>query len=504
MDLVLFMQLVTIVIAVFIINYIIGLKKELQLMKRKLDDVKKQTEEIAHSVEKGEQTEEMPIVMVATEKAAPAEEADFSPSRWSRTPHPEFEKEDQADHLPPPSSTERVSDQQEFAYNATDNEEAIEVAADPLNEIDADDAIPLTSVAACDAPAIPTRKRKKKVNYEKYIGENLFGKIGILIFVIGVGLFVSYAIDRNWINETWRTVLGFLTGSILLAVAERLEKKYRTFSSLLAGGAFAIFYLTVAIAFHYYHLFSQTAAFIILVGVTLFMSVLSVLYNRRELAIIALVGGFIAPFIVSTNSGDYVMLFTYITILNVGAFGLSIYKRWKELIVISFLFTLLISVIFLLTGYSVVLPYMSVVLSIFATIFYFIYLLSIVSFLITNKLKRDVGLTLMLIANNFIYLLIGLLFLSNIPLSFDANGIFCLFIAIINLLVLIWLRKNKADYKLLMHIMLGLVLTFVSITIPLQAGGIYITLLWSSETTCSSVLPFMRASVCAKKLDNNN
>ena len=149
---------------------------------------------------------------------------------------------------------------------------------------------------------IPSVSKRKQVNYEKFIGENLFGKIGILVFVIGVGFFVKYAIDKDWINETLRTVLGFLTGSALLVVAERLQKKYRTFSSLLAGGAFAVFYLTVAIAFHFYHLFPQTVAFIILIATTLFMSILSILYDRRELAIISLVGGFLAPFLVSTGN----------------------------------------------------------------------------------------------------------------------------------------------------------------------------------------------------------
>lgn len=191
------------------------------------------------------------------------------------------------------------------------------------------------------APTTP-KPPKKQVNYEKFIGENLFGKIGILIFVIGVGFFVKYAIDKNWINETFRTVLGFLTGAALLFVAERLQKKYRTFSSLLAGGAFAVFYLTVAIAFHYYHIFSQTVAFIILVAITIFMSVLSVIYDRRELAIIALVGGFLAPFIVSSGEGSYQVLFTYVSILNLGMFGLSIYKKWSELPIISFVFTCLI------------------------------------------------------------------------------------------------------------------------------------------------------------------
>lgn len=157
------------------------------------------------------------------------------------------------------------------------------------------------------------KKEKAKINYEKFIGENLFGKIGILVLVVGVGLFVKYAIDKDWINETMRTILGFVAGAVLLFVAERLCEKYRTFSSLLAGGAFAVFYLTVAIAFHYYNLFSQTVAFIILVFVTLMMSILAILYDRRELAVISLVGGFIAPFLVSSGEGS-LYCFVYLSV----------------------------------------------------------------------------------------------------------------------------------------------------------------------------------------------
>ena len=52
-----------------------------------------------------------------------------------------------------------------------------------------------------------------ETNFEKYIGENLFGKIGILIFIIGIGFFVKYAIDQNWINETARTLMGYAVGA---------------------------------------------------------------------------------------------------------------------------------------------------------------------------------------------------------------------------------------------------------------------------------------------------
>ena len=327
----------------------------------------------------------------------------------------------------------------------------------------------------------PSVRKQKKVNYEKFIGENLFGKIGILVFVIGVGFFVKYAIDKDWINETLRTVLGFLTGSALLVVAERLQKKYRTFSSLLAGGAFAVFYLTVAIAFHFYHLFPQTVAFIILIVITLFMSILSVLYDRRELAIISLVGGFLAPFLVSTGNGNYLVLFTYISILNLGMFGLSIYKKWGELPVIAFVFTYVVMGLFLLTGYSTGTAIISVHLFAFATLFYFIFLLPILSILRIEAIKKNRGLLLVIITNNFIYLLLGILFLRNMELAFKSEGLLSLFIAIINLVLVIWLRMSKKDYKFLIYAMLGLVLTFVSITIPIQLDGNYITLFWAAE-----------------------
>ena len=63
----------------------------------------------------------------------------------------------------------------------------------------------------------------RESNFEKYIGENLFGKIGILIFIIGIGFFVKYAIDQNWINETARALMGYAVGVGMLVLAERLH-----------------------------------------------------------------------------------------------------------------------------------------------------------------------------------------------------------------------------------------------------------------------------------------
>lgn len=325
-------------------------------------------------------------------------------------------------------------------------------------------------------------KEKKKVDYEKYIGENLFGKIGILVLVVGMGLFVKYAIDKNWINEVFRTVLGFVVGGGLLFLSQRLKKTYRTFSSLLAGGAFAIFYVTVGMAYHYYGLFSQAAAFIILVVLTVFMSLLSVLYNRRELAVIALIGGFIAPFLVSNGMGNYLVLFTYMTILNMGMFGLALYKKWGELPLICFIATYVI-----MLGYSMVADLdvarnaQLVHQLLFSTLYYLIFLLPVVSVLRADDKKINQWLVMTVVLNNFLYLFFALWFLRELQLPYNIKGVLTLFIALINGVIAFAVRKRAADKGLLLALLTGMFLTFISLSIPIQLEGTFITLLWATE-----------------------
>lgn len=338
-------------------------------------------------------------------------------------------------------------------------------------------AVTAVPVSAPVPKSVP--KPKRQINYEKLIGENLFGKIGILILVAGMGLFVKYAIDNAWINETMRTILGFLVGSSLLFTAEKLHKKYRTFSSLLAGGAFAMFYVTTAIAYHYYGLFSQTAAFIILIAVTILMSVLALIYDRRELAAIAITGGFIAPFLVSSGEGNYIILFTYILILNSGMFGLSIYKKWGELSLISFALTWLCLLLYSSSSSST--GASPINLFLFATSFFLIFLLPIVTILKDSDSWLNKILLGTVALNNFIYMGFGLYYLNQMNTGIRLNGLLTLAIALVNLGIAYWLKKQLKDYKLLLFTFLAIVVTFVSITVPLQLDGTYITIFWAAE-----------------------
>ena len=324
-----------------------------------------------------------------------------------------------------------------------------------------------------------------ETNFEKYIGENLFGKIGILIFIIGIGFFVKYAIDQNWINETARTLMGYAVGAGMLVLAERLHKRYHTFSSLLAGGAFGIYYLITAIAFHYYALFSHTIAFVILCVTTIFMSAVSVLYDRKELAVTALVGGFIAPFIISTDSSSIISLQIYITILNIGMFCLAMYKKWAILPMVSFAFTYIIlwgtTALGSFSDSEAVTTYPT--LFAFATLFYVIFLLPVVFILRTQYGENTrLGLLGIITANSFMYLIYGDFLLQHFEASSDTTAYLAFFIAAVNLAIHLYLRFRVEGQDTLRNLMLGLGVTFASMGVPILFSAANVLMVWAAES----------------------
>jgi len=322
---------------------------------------------------------------------------------------------------------------------------------------------------------------EKNPDLEKFIGENLINKIGIAVLVIGVGFFVKFAIDQDWINEIGRVFIGILCGGILLGVAHYTRNSFRAFSSVLAGGGIAIFYLTIAIAFHEYKLFSQTIAFVIMVVITLFAVLLSIIYDKKELAVLAIIGGFTSPFLVSTGSGNYQVLFTYILILNIGMIVLSYFKRWSIINILCFAFTALLFGGWLFKAFSYTeeaKPIYGAML--FATIFYVVFfLMNILNNLRETKKFVAIELTL-LIANTFLYYSAGMFILKYIQDGLY-QGLFTALVAVFNFIFAFVLFKSKKADATLVYLLIGLVLTFVTLSAPIQLKGNYITLFWSAE-----------------------
>lgn len=173
----------------------------------------------------------------------------------------------------------------------------------------------------------------------EFLKQNALTIIGIFTLVLGIGYFVKYAIDRNWIGETPRAGIGFLTGAAIMMTGHFLRKNYTVFSSIITGGGIAVLYFTTTIAFREYQLFSQTVAFSITCLITLISIALSYYYKSETLIIFSLFGGFLAPLMISTGQSNYPFLFTYLSVLNIGMLAVVFLKNWKSVGWVAFIFT---------------------------------------------------------------------------------------------------------------------------------------------------------------------
>ena len=322
---------------------------------------------------------------------------------------------------------------------------------------------------------------EKHPDLEKFIGENLINKIGIGILVLGIAFFVKYAIDKQWINEIGRVCIGIGCGGILIGLAHRMRKSFQAFGSVLIGGGLAVLYFTISIAFHEYSLFSQQGAFIIMVVITAFAVMLSIAYDRMELAVLALIGGFSTPFIVSTGSGDYKVLFTYLLILNVGMLFLAYRRKWNLVNLLSYIFTVIIYGSWLTTKclFEPNAPYAGALL--FGTSFYLIFFLMNIVYNIRNKIAfgpQEIGL---LLSNTFLYYAAAMAIL-HFFFSGYYQGLFTVLMAAFNFAFAFLFYKGKNIDRNLIYLLLGLVLTFISLTAPIQLEGNHITLFWSAES----------------------
>ena len=278
-----------------------------------------------------------------------------------------------------------------------------------------------------------------------------------------------------------RVSVGVLCGVILVALAHYLRNTYRSFSSVLAGGGIAVFYFSIAFAFQAYQLFSQTTAFVIMVVITMFAVAISLIYNRLELAIIAAAGGFVTPFLVSSGAGNYVILFTYLLILNMGMLALAYFKKWQVLHVIALFFTTIIYGGWLLKNTLLSNEFLWYKNSLaFATAFYLLFLgMSMIYNIRTRQLFKRSDLSL-LIAITFTYYAAGI---TNLHYWNDGayNGLFTLTLGIVNFSLAAYFYATGKGDKNLLYLLIGLTLTFISLAIPVQLHGHTITLFWSAE-----------------------
>ena len=335
----------------------------------------------------------------------------------------------------------------------------------------------------------PTGQKKKEsatedifptVDWEKFIGENLISKLGILILLIGVGIGGKYAIDHEMLSPTVRIILGTVFGLALQGVALKLKKEYKKFSAILSSGSSAILYFMTYFAYAFYDLIPRPLAFILMVLITAFSIFTAWWYDMEIVAIIGQVGAYIIPVILSDGSGSVLSLWTYIALINAGILVVSIRKYWQKLFAITFISTWLVVVIsYRLKTWETLSQCYSVLALIFAffAIFYFSTLY--------YKVKKDFEFVrfdiIFLLSNSFLFFAIGYHLIHNHEEMSISLPLFAIINAVIHCGVFFLLHKKQLVDQALQRLILALGVLFFTVAIAIGTSGHWITIFWMME-----------------------
>jgi uncharacterized membrane protein len=322
---------------------------------------------------------------------------------------------------------------------------------------------------------------EKISNLEKFIGENLLNKIGIIITIIGVSIGVKYSIDNNLISPLVRIILGYLSGITLLGLGIKLKPKYENYSAVLVSGAITIMYFITYAAHSYYGIIPQIPAFIMMVIFTVFGVATAIHYNRQVIAHIGLVGAYAVPFLLSNNSGNALVLFSYMTIINIGILVIAYKKYWKLLYCNAFGLTWLIYLTWVVTSYSAAL-YFGVALT-FATIFFAIFYMMLLAYKVLRKEVYTYVDIMLLFLNTLFFYGFGNTILQTHDVGADYLGVFTLLNATVHGFVASFLYPKKEVDRNLFYLIVGFAITFITITVPVELDGNWVTMLWMLEAT---------------------
>ncbi len=200
----------------------------------------------------------------------------------------------------------------------------------------------LTSTGAREAAQVQQSvNRRAEESLESRIGGRWLLYVGTAALVLGIGFFVKYAFDNDWINQTGRVLIGGAAGLVMVAGGHRIARRgYPLYGQIVAGGGFAALYISVFAALIFYALIGRPAAFALMVVVTAGAAAAANAHRSLGLAIFAVTGGYLTPFLVGGGGNAQVALLTYDAILALGTVAMAARRGWPVLTLLSYLFVL--------------------------------------------------------------------------------------------------------------------------------------------------------------------
>ncbi|WP_058910082.1 DUF2339 domain-containing protein [Entomohabitans teleogrylli] len=181
---------------------------------------------------------------------------------------------------------------------------------------------------------------------------NPLAKLGVLLLFFGLAYLLKYTVERDMLPIELRLTGAALASVVLLALGWRLRLKQPLYALILQGGAVGALYITVFGAFRLYALLPHLLAFALMLIICAASVGLAVLQRALSLAMLASIGGYLSPILLSTGGGSHVGLFSYYLMLSLGILAITVWQPWRPLNLLGFAFTFGVAGLWGMNGYQ--------------------------------------------------------------------------------------------------------------------------------------------------------
>lgn len=192
----------------------------------------------------------------------------------------------------------------------------------------------VTKISVPETPLRPDAQtpfseiKKPSMDWEKFTVGKLMSWIGGFALFLGVLFFAKYSFDHGLIPPVMRVALGLVLGAGAAIAGLKFQTRYAVTGQTLAAAGAAILYAVAFAAHSLYGFLGATETFLFLSLVTVLAFLLAARMNSQYIAILALVGGFLVPPLISTGVDRPFGLFAYVTLLNLGLLALVAVRGW--------------------------------------------------------------------------------------------------------------------------------------------------------------------------------
>jgi uncharacterized membrane protein len=187
-------------------------------------------------------------------------------------------------------------------------------------------------------------------DFEKQFGTRWTVWVGGIALALGGIFLVRYSIEQGLLGPGTRVLLGGLLAAILIVAGEWTRRRENLsgmaglpsahIPGVLTAAGTTVAYATAYAAYALYDFLNPAIAFVLL-GMIAIATLVAALLHGPALAALGLIGAYVAPALVATDTPSFLALYIYIVVVTGAAFLLARARLWRWLALMAIVFGML-------------------------------------------------------------------------------------------------------------------------------------------------------------------